>query len=77
MTWADVVPVGKEHVRLYRELPDPSPEETREMLSRLVVLKLNGGLGTTMGMLSPVSLTVLRREILIEYHRLLGPEERH
>jgi UTP--glucose-1-phosphate uridylyltransferase len=31
-------------------LPDPDPAELREVLDRAVVLKLNGGLGTSMGM---------------------------
>jgi UTP--glucose-1-phosphate uridylyltransferase len=29
------------------------PEETKKLLDKLVVLKLNGGLGTTMGCTGP------------------------
>jgi len=32
------------------ELPEPAPGQAREMLDRLVVIKLNGGLGTSMGL---------------------------
>jgi UTP--glucose-1-phosphate uridylyltransferase len=37
-------------------LPEPSAERAREVLDRLVVLKLNGGLGTSMGLSGPKSL---------------------
>jgi UTP--glucose-1-phosphate uridylyltransferase len=37
-------------------LPVPSPSRAREVLDRLVVLKLNGGLGTSMGLTGPKSL---------------------
>jgi UTP--glucose-1-phosphate uridylyltransferase len=38
------------------DLPVPSPAAAREVLDRLVVLKLNGGLGTSMGLSAPKSL---------------------
>ena len=38
------------------ELPEPSDERAREVLDRLVVVKLNGGLGTSMGLSGPKSL---------------------
>jgi UTP--glucose-1-phosphate uridylyltransferase len=37
-------------------LPDPSPSRAREVLDRLVIVKLNGGLGTSMGLSGPKSL---------------------
>src|SRR3954471_1472843 len=37
-------------------LPEPSAERAREVLDRLVVRKLNGGLGTSMGLSGPKSL---------------------
>jgi UTP--glucose-1-phosphate uridylyltransferase len=37
-------------------LPDPAPGRAREVLDRLVVVKLNGGLGTSMGLSGPKSL---------------------
>src|SRR6516225_2731494 len=38
------------------ELPEPPPSRAREVLDRLVVVKLNGGLGTSMGLAGPKSL---------------------
>jgi UTP--glucose-1-phosphate uridylyltransferase len=37
-------------------LPDPQPGRAREVLDQLVVVKLNGGLGTSMGLSGPKSL---------------------
>ena len=38
------------------ELPEPPPSRARKVLDRLVVVKLNGGLGTSMGLAGPKSL---------------------
>lgn len=38
------------------DLPEPDPERARFLLDRLVVVKLNGGLGTSMGLSGPKSL---------------------
>ena len=38
------------------ELPVPSPGQARDVLDRLVIVKLNGGLGTSMGLEGPKSL---------------------
>src|SRR5450759_2558928 len=38
------------------DLPEPSAEQARDVLDRLAVVKLNGGLGTSMGMSGPKSL---------------------
>jgi UTP--glucose-1-phosphate uridylyltransferase len=38
------------------ELPEPSPGQARDVLDRLVILKLNGGLGTSMGLSGAKSL---------------------
>jgi UTP--glucose-1-phosphate uridylyltransferase len=38
------------------ELPEPPPGQARDILGRLVVVKLNGGLGTSMGLSGPKSL---------------------
>jgi UTP--glucose-1-phosphate uridylyltransferase len=38
------------------ELPEPPPGQAREVLGGLVVVKLNGGLGTSMGLSGPKSL---------------------
>ena len=41
-------------------MSDLSTEKIREMLSKLVVLKLNGGLGTSMGCKGPKSVITVR-----------------
>jgi UTP--glucose-1-phosphate uridylyltransferase len=38
------------------ELPEPSRGQARDVLNRLVIVKLNGGLGTSMGLSGPKSL---------------------
>jgi UTP--glucose-1-phosphate uridylyltransferase len=38
------------------ELPEPPPGQARDVLGQLVVVKLNGGLGTSMGLAGPKSL---------------------
>jgi UTP--glucose-1-phosphate uridylyltransferase len=42
-------------VRKLDDLPAPSPAEARSVLDQLVVIKLNGGLGTSMGLSGPKS----------------------
>jgi UTP--glucose-1-phosphate uridylyltransferase len=38
------------------ELPEPPPGQAREVLDRLAVVKLDGGLGTSIGLSGPKSL---------------------
>jgi UTP--glucose-1-phosphate uridylyltransferase len=38
------------------ELPEPSPGQARDVLDQFVIVKLNGGLGTSMGLSGPKSL---------------------
>src|SRR5215469_12514042 len=38
------------------ELPEPSPGQARDVLDQFVIVKLNGGLGTSMGLAGPKSL---------------------
>jgi UTP--glucose-1-phosphate uridylyltransferase len=44
------------HLPRLDELPEPSPGQARDVLGRLVIVKLNGGLGTSMGLSGPKSL---------------------
>lgn len=44
----------------YEDLPQFTNEEARDILSRVAVIKLNGGLGTTMGCSGPKSLITVR-----------------
>ena len=47
----------------YFDLMEPSKEEIKEMLNKLVVVKLNGGLGTSMGCKGPKSVIVVRNDL--------------
>ena len=38
------------------DLPEPSPGQARDVLDQFVIVKLNGGLGTSMGLAGPKSL---------------------
>lgn len=50
----EIEPVGD--LPHLEDLPEPSPERTREVLDRVAVIKVNGGLGTSMGLSGPKSL---------------------
>lgn len=56
--WSKVIPLTDKEMVPYDALPEP--EDVQEILSKLVVIKLNGGLGTTMGCTYPKSLVTLR-----------------
>ena len=44
-------------------LETPSKERAEELLKKLVVVKLNGGLGTSMGCTGPKSAICVRNEL--------------
>ncbi len=44
----------------YSDLEEPLPEDAKKLLDQLVVVKLNGGLGTTMGCKGPKSAITVR-----------------
>jgi len=47
-------------VKDYNSLPSPETNEVKELLDKLVVVKLNGGLGTSMGCHGPKSVIAVR-----------------
>eukprot|EP01094_Clydonella_sp_ATCC50884_P010703 TRINITY_DN20553_c0_g1_i1.p1 TRINITY_DN20553_c0_g1~~TRINITY_DN20553_c0_g1_i1.p1 ORF type:complete len:514 (-),score=188.05 TRINITY_DN20553_c0_g1_i1:120-1559(-) len=53
--WDNIQPPPEELVRPHASLPSCSEEERNALLDKLVVLKLNGGLGTSMGCTGPKS----------------------
>lgn len=56
IVWEKIQPLLEESVVPYSSIK-PAPEGgARNLLNKLVVLKLNGGLGTTMGCVGPKSL---------------------
>ena len=62
--WPKIDPLPEQAVRDYRQLVTPSEkEQIRSMLNKLVVVKLNGGLGTSMGCVGPKSLIPVRSDL--------------
>jgi UTP--glucose-1-phosphate uridylyltransferase len=62
------------------ELPEPAPALAREVLGRLVIVKLNGGLGTSMGLSGPKSLLEVRPGMSfldVLARQVLAARERH
>jgi len=56
--------VFNEQIKPYQDLPqEQSKDAIRDMLNKLVVLKLNGGLGTSMGCKGPKSIISVRNEL--------------
>lgn len=47
----------------YNEIPVATENDIKTVLKKLVVIKLNGGLGTSMGCTGPKSLISLRRDL--------------
>ena len=54
--WDSVKSPAPEMIKPLEGLPQPAPEEVKALLGKLAVVKLNGGLGTTMGCTGPKSL---------------------
>ena len=47
----------------YNQIPQVPASDIKGVLDKLVVIKLNGGLGTSMGCTGPKSLISLRRDM--------------
>jgi UTP--glucose-1-phosphate uridylyltransferase len=52
LDWSKIKSPADDQVVAYSDI-DPNPSNSSELLSKLAVLKLNGGLGTTMGCVGP------------------------
>lgn len=62
--WDKIQPLPAGVVMPYNDLPSLVDKEiTRQQLNKLVVVKLNGGLGTTMGCTGPKSLISVRSDL--------------
>ncbi|KAL8589716.1 hypothetical protein ACOMHN_027224 [Nucella lapillus] len=62
LAWEKIKLLDDDRVRGYSGLPSPSKEKVKDLLSKLVVIKLNGGLGTGMGCTGPKSAICVRNE---------------
>jgi UTP--glucose-1-phosphate uridylyltransferase len=75
---ADIDPVTE--LPSFDELPEASEAEARDVLDRAVVLKLNGGLGTSMGMTKAKSLLEVKDGLTfldVIVRQVLALRERH
>ncbi|VDD86626.1 unnamed protein product [Enterobius vermicularis] len=61
--WKKINPLPEHAIIQYEELREPSKEAISERLNKLVVVKLNGGLGTSMGCKGPKSIISVRNEL--------------
>nr|QBH73780.1 UTP-glucose-1-phosphate uridylyltransferase 2 [Thermobia domestica] len=61
--WDRIEKLPDESVRDYATLPAPTTDEVHRMLDKLVVVKLNGGLGTSMGCRGPKSVIPVRSDL--------------
>eukprot|EP00123_Amoebidium_parasiticum_P012074 comp21094_c0_seq1/m.28473 comp21094_c0_seq1/g.28473 ORF comp21094_c0_seq1/g.28473 comp21094_c0_seq1/m.28473 type:complete len:493 (-) comp21094_c0_seq1:387-1865(-) len=63
ISWDKIKPPPQGMVRLYNELAEVPESDIRDQLEKLVVVKLNGGLGTTMGCTGPKSVIEVRDDM--------------
>lgn len=63
VSWDNIEPLPAGAVRDYASLQNPDKSEVKSMLNRLVVIKLNGGLGTSMGCVGPKSVIPVRNDL--------------
>lgn len=62
--WDNIQKLPDEAVKHYASLKAPDDNDTiRQMLNKLVVIKLNGGLGTSMGCHGPKSVIPVRSDL--------------
>ncbi|XP_043603442.1 UTP--glucose-1-phosphate uridylyltransferase isoform X1 [Bombus pyrosoma] len=60
LEWDRIQKLPDDAIRDYNSLPTPEGEEMKALLSKLIVIKLNGGLGTSMGCHGPKSVIAVR-----------------
>ncbi|XP_066999787.1 UTP--glucose-1-phosphate uridylyltransferase isoform X2 [Anabrus simplex] len=61
--WESIEKLPENAVREYSTLSEPSTDQIHTMLDKLVVIKLNGGLGTSMGCHGPKSVIPVRSDL--------------
>ncbi|XP_043286380.1 UTP--glucose-1-phosphate uridylyltransferase isoform X2 [Venturia canescens] len=60
--WERIQKLPDTAIREYQSLEEPSAEAVKTMLNKLIVVKLNGGLGTSMGCHGPKSVITVRND---------------
>ncbi|KAJ3123648.1 UTP-glucose-1-phosphate uridylyltransferase [Nowakowskiella sp. JEL0407] len=60
LNWSKIKSPAPDQIKVYKDLPKCADNVKAEFLNKLAVLKLNGGLGTTMGCVGPKSAIEVR-----------------
>ncbi|XP_050297471.1 UTP--glucose-1-phosphate uridylyltransferase isoform X2 [Anthonomus grandis grandis] len=63
VNWDKIEKLPQDAVRDYSSLDTPTADLLHQMLNKLVVVKLNGGLGTSMGCYGPKSVITVRNDL--------------
>lgn len=63
VNWSKIEKLPSNAVRDYSTLTEPNHADIKKMLDKLVVIKLNGGLGTSMGCHGPKSVISVRNDL--------------
>ncbi|CAH1132390.1 unnamed protein product [Ceutorhynchus assimilis] len=63
VNWDKIEKLPPDAVREYNDLETPTADIIHQMLNKLVVVKLNGGLGTSMGCYGPKSVITVRNDL--------------
>ncbi|KAK2707496.1 UTP--glucose-1-phosphate uridylyltransferase-like isoform X2 [Artemia franciscana] len=63
LQWEKIEKLPEDSVRDYKNLEAPKDDQITDMLRKLVVVKLNGGLGTSMGCQGPKSVIAVRNDL--------------
>jgi len=61
--WSKIEKLPSDAIIPYEDLPAPTNQEISGMLKKLAVVKLNGGLGTSMGCKGPKSIIPIRNDL--------------
>uniref|UniRef100_A0A914X1B1 UTP--glucose-1-phosphate uridylyltransferase n=1 Tax=Plectus sambesii TaxID=2011161 RepID=A0A914X1B1_9BILA len=61
--WPKIMPLPENAIKSYDSLTEGDPLTIKDRLSKLVVIKLNGGLGTSMGCKGPKSVIPVRNDL--------------
>ncbi|XP_048734671.1 UTP--glucose-1-phosphate uridylyltransferase-like isoform X2 [Ostrea edulis] len=63
IVWDKIGQASQDAIKMYSELKPPETSVMKNLLNQLVVIKLNGGLGTSMGCQGPKSIISVRNDL--------------
>jgi len=62
IVWNNITPPPDDLIKVYKDLESSKSSDMKTILNKLVVMKLNGGLGTSMGCTGPKSVITVRND---------------